>query len=590
MSVLGGRGGRPDDWATQHARAQTRAAERLAGPLDDAESSWLDDHLAACADCSAVAAEYATERLQLRALRDRQPPPPRDLWARTAAAIEREAGTGRRRRRRSARALLAPYAVLASALVVAVVYGSLSSSQGPARPSAASPRPSGPVAIASQAPSAGPTPLIVTPRDVAYLSSEGDGYNLNTTRVDRVCPAEAASCATSEPNEVVEIGPLSSPATVFGSEAGPLVIVGDDGTGASVFILDLDGPTTSPSGSPPPTTAPTPGATAVTTARPMSSPTGSVDPTIAPSATPPASASPSPSVSIDPTATPDGGTIEIARDVEVVDTTAAYAPDGSAFAFTARPIDGSHGPDIYVWNVGDAAARPVTTDHRSVFGSWAGGSIAGSTVETIGDRNEPHAFVLEDLATEPVLHPEAGLVWRPVVDPTGGSAVYWSGTVEPTADGTGWLPADGRLVIGRWDSGEADREADAEAPTATALTGNQAEERSETTIADGPLTEWDVRWDETGERLAVWVADEDDPKVGRLSLYVVDPFDGRIDLASPPLVDEPALAGFSIADGRLAWASPAGDTAKSSRVLILAWTEDSFGQVESAAGDFILVR
>ena len=34
MSVIGGRGGRPDDWASQHARATARSAERLDGPLD----------------------------------------------------------------------------------------------------------------------------------------------------------------------------------------------------------------------------------------------------------------------------------------------------------------------------------------------------------------------------------------------------------------------------------------------------------------------------------------------------------------------------------------------------------------------------
>ncbi len=28
------------------------------------------------------------------------------------------------------------------------------------------------------------------------------------------------------------------------------------------------------------------------------------------------------------------------------------------------------GPDVYVWNVGDAGARAVTTDHASVFSGW----------------------------------------------------------------------------------------------------------------------------------------------------------------------------------------------------------------------------
>ena len=54
--------------------------------------------------------------------------------------------------------------------------------------------------------------------------------------------------------------------------------------------------------------------------------------------------------------------------------------------------------------------------------------------------------------------------------------------------------------------------------------------------------------------------------------------------------DKPALAGFSIADGRLAWAAPDDGSADGGRVLILAWTDKGFGQVESAPGDFTIVR
>ena len=95
---------------------------------------------------------------------------------------------------------------------------------------------------------------------------------------------------------------------------------------------------------------------------------------------------------------------------------------------------------------------------------------------------------------------------------------------------------------------------------------------------------------EAGRRLAIWIADDDDPTVGRLSLYVVDPFNGEIDLANPPLRDEPARAGFSIADGRLAWASPTGNGGKASTVRILAWTDAGFGKVETTKGDVLLIR
>lgn len=591
MSVLGGRGGHPDDWETQHARARTRAAERLAGPLEPDEAAWLDDHLAACAACSAVADEFAAQRLLLRALRGRQPQPPRDLWARTSAAIEQESRhRSLRPSRPIGRPFLATSAVLAGALVVAVVYGSLSSSQLPIGPATTSPG----IAVASpsatQLASAGPTPLIVTPRDVAYISVEDGDYHVNTTRVDQVCPEGADSCTTSEPTETVDIGPLSSPATVFGSADGPLVVVGG-GTGGSVIAFDPAEPTPAPTLQPTATPADSVEPSATESAEPTGSATVAPSSTPSPPETPVPTDEPSATASAAPTHGAPAGAVEIARGVEVVDSTAAYAPDGSAFAFTAVPVDGSHGPDIYVWTVGDDEARPITTDHRSVFGSWVGDAIVGSTVLADADLNEPAAFVLADPEGEPELLPETGLVWRPVVDPTGGSAVYWSGTVEPNEDGTSWRAAAGSLVLGRWIERDPPSDADASPGAQPTSPGDeQAGEREETTIAEGPMRDWDVRWDETGERLAVWIADTDDPSIGSLSLYVVDPFDGRIDLTNPPLADEPALAGFSLADGRLAWAAPDAEAEGSSRVRILAWTDEGFGRIESAPGDFILVR
>jgi hypothetical protein len=240
-----------------------------------------------------------------------------------------------------------------------------------------------------------------------------------------------------------------------------------------------------------------------------------------------------------------------------------------------------------------------------VFGSWAKQSIVGSTVTAgpDGSLDRPQAFVLRTTASEPTEVPQAGLAWRPVVDPTGRTAVYWSGRLEPASDGLGWTTRTGKLVVGRWDdvtvtesvgpaaaSSAADASQRSLARATAPADGDQQRARSETTIANGPLTEWDARWDETGTRLAVWIADDNDPAIGRLSLYVVDPFDGRIDLSKPPLSDEPAMAGFAIADGHLAWAVPPKAGSPDSSVLVLAWHGDNFGKVESAPGDVILVR
>ena len=625
MTLLGGRGGRPDDWKTPHLRARARAAERLESPLDPAEEAWLEDHLADCSACAATAADYATQRLELRALRDRQPLPPRDLWARTAAAIEREAGPHPRRARRPIQSLLAPYALLAGAVIVAVAVGSLSlsSSRAPVASGASTPSI---VSGSSQPTGAAATPILVPPGSVAYLTQTKGQVWLNHLEFSHVCGPATNGCDASGPSDTQTIGPVASPDTVFGAAAGagdrPLVVVSNgDGSGGKVYAIAVA--TQEPAVTPTPTASssttvlpspsapllsPTPTSPPATSSAP---PTKSIPPSATPSESP--SSAPSEPPSASPTASP-ASVVEIARDLKVLDTTAAYAPDGSAFAFTARPDDGSNGPDIYLWHVGDAKAAPITTDHRSVFGSWSGTSIVGSTVTAgpNGRLERPLAFLIGAGATEPTLQPQTGLAWRPVVDPHGRAAVYWSGRLEPSDDGLGWTTSKGKLVVGRWDdvtasaapSASSSPEASAAAsatvskeaassPDASANAADDADQprnRAETTIANGPLTDWDARWDITGTRLAVWIADPNNPTVGRLSLYVVDPFDGKVDLSKPPLENEPALAGFALADGHLAWAAPHKDGSSESSVLVLAWTGDEFGKIESAPGDILLVR
>src|SRR5436190_23280592 len=127
MNVRRGRARRPDEWPSFHDRARADLADRLEAALDPDEAAWLDGHLATCGACRDVEDEYTAQRLELRALRDRMPQPPRDLWARTAAAIERESRfrDGSAPRNLIGRRLLAPSALLATALVVAVAVGTL---------------------------------------------------------------------------------------------------------------------------------------------------------------------------------------------------------------------------------------------------------------------------------------------------------------------------------------------------------------------------------------------------------------------------------------------------------------------------------
>jgi len=296
-------------------------------------------------------------------------------------------------------------------------------------------------------------------------------------------------------------------------------------------------------------------------------------------------------VAITPSPTP-GGAIEIAQDVVLVGQSAAYSPNGDWFAFTARPADGSTGPDIYVWKVGEPAARALTTDHRSVFGSWLGKEtmVGSSVVEANGDASADLggvSFLLDPETAKQVPLPQTGRTWRPSVDPSGRRAVYWTGSLRRSADAPIDLPDEGRLVIGDWDTGKA---AASGAPEATPLAGDQAEVRHETTIASGPLTDWDARWDASGTKLAVWIADPKQPNVGSLSLYDVDPFNGRVDLKKPLLDGKRATTGFSISDNKLVWAEPAEDGSGSGRILVLAWTDQGAGTIETLPDKVLVIR
>ncbi|MBA2718498.1 MAG: zf-HC2 domain-containing protein [Chloroflexi bacterium] len=637
MTLPSSRVRRPDDWPSSHVRARADLSEQLDGALDPTEAEWLETHLAACEACTVTATAYAAQRLELRALRDRTPEPPRDLWARTAAAIESEARfreTSRRRlgRRRSA---LAPFALLSSAVAVAVIVGTLTSSQRTGGDGTASPTPQ--VAVASDlggsAPSVvpGATPLAVAQR-VEWLSRESDGaYRFRVANVDEVCPPEAVEpCDTAAPVEDRQVALDRNLSSVFGSEHSDALIVfnnpdvGDPGT---VNVVPLDesvapspSPTTTPAASPAvvvssaPSLAPssTATSTATSTASPSSTPRPpatsppasptpsapieSASPTPTPTATATLEPSPSPSVAVSPS--PATGAVEIARDVVLVGQSASYSPDGAWFAFTARPADGSLGPDIYLWKVGDALATPVTADHRSTFGSWAGVSVVGSTVlettlgsgETATTELTPRSFLLDPLTQATTDLPAAGRAWRPAVDPSGRKAVYWAGTLRATV-APGFAPEAGRLVLGTWTPDAIAVDTSSQSPLASAITDKQARAHDEVTIAAGRMEDWEARWDMSGTHLAVWIADAQDPRVGRLSLYGVSGFDGRIDLRKPLLDAELATAGFAISEGKLVWATPSADGAVTGdKIQVLAWTENGQGQVESVSGPVVVIR
>jgi hypothetical protein len=162
----------------------------------------------------------------------------------------------------------------------------------------------------------------------------------------------------------------------------------------------------------------------------------------------------------------------------------------------------------------------------------------------------------------------------PAADPTDGRAVAWVGNVTTPTDGTSVRPSTGSLELVPWPLVEGTDGAD----------GSQV-------VANEPIADFDVRWDETGTWFATWIADPAATGVGRLSLHRVDPATGRLEQPDGAPTDVAALPGFSIGNGRLAWATPPGQGGEGSRVQIVAWAPGGVGTVETAPGeDLIVVR
>ena len=242
---------------------------------------------------------------------------------------------------------------------------------------------------------------------------------------------------------------------------------------------------------PPP--SPSPEATPPTPSPQPTEPPATVEPATPPPTLPP------------PTPAPTAATVvAIAEKVVLVGSPPAYSPDGSWVAFSARPDDGSHGPDVYAWHVGDAKARAVTDDHASVF---SGGSPARSSPARPGRRSQPtrrgrrpplsptptaavvaRSFIV-DPATRDVTDIGRDGVRRPVVDPTSRLVVFWAGTLAWDAAALAWLPADGRLVAANWQ----DVLHGAKEPAARALPAD---------AAGSAISDWEVRFDPAGRRLA----------------------------------------------------------------------------------------
>ena len=566
---------RQDQWSDPHAHARMRLAERLDGPLGLAETTWLDEHLAGCPSCAAMAAAYEDDRHALRALRDQPPEPPRDLWARTAAAIEAESGgTSVGSRRGGLRGLpigaLSGLTVVALVVGVSLLSGSISfyigtnggvAGEGPGEgPAAASEAPTPPMIE--------PTPFAVGAGQVEWIYTRPNGESAITRiGVGEVCHVKA-SCPDLGPGDQQAFAMQHAPRTMIAvptrRQAIAIAKTGDASDRVVIVALP-DSETPEPTKTPPSDAPPAATASPSVVASEAPSASASIEPSVEPSSEPSAT----PTLSAEPSKAAD---LAIASGINVVGESAAFSEDGTWFAFTARAADGETGPDVYLWRVGDQQARPLTDDGASYFASWSGNDLIASRPDDANADDTAPSSVRIDPETG--AEEGAGDVWRPAVDPSGRFAIAWDGDLVRADGDRAWSPGKGSLELRRWSSDGAD---EGSGSPGARMVGESA------------ANDFDVRWNETGEWVAVWIADDRDASMGRLTLYRVDRERGRLEVVKNAPEDVPALPGFSIADGRLAWVTPRGHDGEGSRIQIAAWSGGGVGVVESSPGDSLVV-
>lgn len=453
-----------------HERAISLAAEAVDADLDPVEAAWLVEHLDSCPDCSGVADEYRAQHLELRSLK--APEPPRDLWARTSAGLDTvDAGHRYRRQSQPSRARTGRRPLFGTAVAVGfvvLVAGASLLTQSPIGRMVPGSRPSGAIAVvpgttvpASEAPQA---PLAVVNGTTYWIAADQGVYQIKGSSAD--CVQAAGSCTvsggsgetvgsiTSDTAVSAVLAPDASQAAVWTADKIAIVPLA---AGPQTVPLDLLTPRPTQAATPTPTPTATPTPTMATVTPP---PTSSGSPEVPPSiSTTPPSASPIASPS--PTVSPAGGAVvskptAILDGYEIVGRNPEFSADGSLVAFSARPVDHSTGPDLFIWKSGDERAHAVTTGHADIFAGWFGHKIMVSEIAaatggaaTGGSTTivtQSYIFDPADGDTEKIDRPMlvAG------VDPTGRYLIYWQGTVEFDPVTGLWQPGKGDLYFDSW--------------------------------------------------------------------------------------------------------------------------------------------
>ena len=437
-----------------HSRWRELIAARLDGPLTRPELRSLTAHLRSCPSCRQVDRDYREQRLRLRSLA--QPIPPRDLWARTSAALDREVARGSYRDSGFGRGFdrapprLPPSAALMTSLAAIGVIAAITVLQF------------APVAQMTPPPEVPPraTPWSVSAQELAFIGLEASEVYVYRTKINQVCPQSAPDCSLIDEyvRTRVQLPRTMRTSTAALSPTGErLAVVGraaDEDVIAVVILPPQEGPA-DPSA---PAATPSPGAT--DTPRPtvaVVEPTAqSTEPPDGSTAPPPTTSEPvlgtpiatvgaptdseAPEITAPPaTAVPGLRVVAILEDVQSAGAPPAWSPSTGVLAFSAMPADGSHGPDVYVWSQSDETARAITTDHASFFASWSGERIVASRAVYPADDETDEASDprIETVVIDPTSFEERVVdgpsLWLPQVSPKLSHAVVWHGQLDWSA-------------------------------------------------------------------------------------------------------------------------------------------------------------
>ena len=652
--------------AEAHEKARMLASDAIDAALAPADAAWLAEHLSGCADCQLVADEYRAMHDELRGLD--LPEPPRDLWARTSAALDSVDRTNARRARRPgfgslglggfARTRSSMGSVMAVAVAVVVVGLSLLS-QGPLFIPAAAPSRTATVAVVSAAPSGGPQAALAMVDGNSYWVAPDDGvYQIKGGTAH--CTGSPESCAvtsgkgtvlgsvTSKSAVSVAISSNATQAAVWTSDK--IIILPLTQSAPATVAIDLLTPrppavaTTAPRTTPTPTRTPAstmpPASTGSATTAPtptarLTAPVASVGPSSAASATAqptqsaaPATPAPSGATSAavaQPTAILDG--------YKIVGGAPQFSADGLWVAFSARPSNLNSGSDVFVWRVGWGRALAVTTSHSDLFAGWFGTLILISEFSSEPGTSATPAPTAAATAVPATAAPSAATVsaiaylydpstaavrridrsmLMPVVDPMGRYVVYWAGSVAYNPATGLYGPGKGAFYFDAWsnvhlvtadfggDGGAAPSPQPSVVPSATSTAvpsiaptgpvkpgsssdpvaapdqstsgrvsptqGSQPTSEPDNSTglpqrvlaasAPGTVAAWSVRWDATGQYVAIWVASAAATDAGHVTLLNVIPGTNMLNVDGL-LLSAPARSNIQFDDSQFVYTSPA---------------------------------